>query len=169
MACAVPGQAEMVLSQGTNLAVDVSQVDGRLAIDLLGSIWIVPADGGRATILGDNLLPASRPRWSSVGNQILYQTQNGGRSQIWAVDLEGANSSKISDGTSFDQHPEWHPDGERIVFSSARGTSGFDIWETYLNKNFPKNNFKSLFRLHKITSSLYVTLHSKCGKSLLIL
>ncbi len=132
MACAVPGQAEMVLSQGTNLAVDVSQVDGRLAIDLLGSIWIVPADGGRATILGDNLLPASRPRWSSVGSQILYQTQNGGRSQIWAVDLEGANSSKISDGTYFDQHPEWHPDGERIVFSSARGTSGFDIWETDL-------------------------------------
>ncbi len=122
----------MVLSQGTNLAADVSAFDGRLAIDLLGSIWIVPADGGQAKILSDNLLPAGRPRWSPDGGQILYQTQSAGKSKIWAIDLDGAKSSKISGAMYFDQHPEWHPDGERIVFSSARGTSGFDIWETDL-------------------------------------
>jgi len=122
----------MVLSQGTNLAADVSAFDGRLAIDLLGSIWIVPADGGQAKILSDNLLPAGRPRWSPDGGQILYQTQSAGKSKIWAIGLDGAKSSKISGATYFDQHPEWHPDGERIVFSSARGTSGFDIWETDL-------------------------------------
>lgn len=130
--CAAPAQGEIVLSQGTNLAADVSSIDGRLAIDLLGSIWIVPADGGQAKILSDNLLPVRRPRWSPDGSQILYQTQSAGKSQIWAVDLDGAKSSKISEGTYFDQHAEWHPDGERIVFSSARGTSGFDIWETDL-------------------------------------
>jgi len=130
--CAAPAEAEMVLSQGTNLAADVSAFDGRLAIDLLGSIWIVPADGGQAKILSDNLLPAARPRWSPDGGQILYQTQSAGKSKIWAIDLDGAKSSKISGAMYFDQHPEWHPDGERIVFSSARGTSGFDIWETDL-------------------------------------
>jgi len=130
--CATPAEAEMVLSQGTNLAADVSAFDGRLAIDLLGSIWIVPADGGQAKILSDNLLPAGRPRWSPDGGQILYQTQSAGKSKIWAIGLDGAKSSKISGATYFDQHPEWHPDGERIVFSSARGTSGFDIWETDL-------------------------------------
>ena len=122
----------MVLSQGTNLAADVSAFDGRLAIDLLGSIWIVPAGGGQAKILSDNLLPAGRPRWSADGGQILYQTQSAGKSKIWAIDLDGAKSSKISGAMYFDQHPEWHPEGERIVFSSARGTSGFDIWETDL-------------------------------------
>ena len=130
--CAAPAEAEIVLSQGTNLAADVSAFDGRLAIDLLGSIWIVPADGGQAKILSDNLLPAGRPRWSPDGGQILYQTQSAGKSKIWAIDLDGAKSSKISGAMYFDQHPEWHPDGERIVFSSARGTSGFDIWETDL-------------------------------------
>ena len=122
----------MILSQGTNLAADVSQVDGRLAMDLLGSIWIVPADGGQAKVLSDNLLPARRPRWSPDGSRILYQTTNAGRSQIWTVNLDGTNSSKLSNGEYFDQQPDWHPDGERIVFSSARGTSGFDIWETDL-------------------------------------
>ena len=130
--CVVPCRAELVLSEGTNIGADVSQTDGRLTMDLLGSIWIVPADGGRAEILGDNLFPARRPRWSPDGNQILYQTQNAGQSQIWVVKLDDAKSSKLSHGEYFDQHPEWHPSGEKIVFSSARGTSGFDIWETDL-------------------------------------
>ncbi len=132
LACISTCHAQLLLSQGTNLAADVSPVDGRLAMDLLGGIWIVPADGGQAEVVGDNLLPARRPRWSPNGGRILYQTQNAGRSQIWAIDLGAANSTKLSDGAYFDQHPDWHPDGERVVFSSARGASGFDIWETDL-------------------------------------
>jgi hypothetical protein len=128
-----PCSAEVVLSQGTNLAADVSTVDGRLAMDLLGSIWVVPAGGGQAEVVGDNLLPARRPRWSPDGSQILYQTQNGGGNQMWAVGLNGGESSKLSEGEFNDQQPDWHPDGERIVFSSARGSSGFDLWETDLD------------------------------------
>jgi hypothetical protein len=129
LAFAVPVQANTVLSEGTNIAADVSPVDGRLVMDLLGSIWIVPAEGGQARILSENLLPARRPRWSPNGSRILYQTHSAARSQLWVVGSDGANSSRISDGKVFDQHPEWHPDGERIVFSSASGSSGFDIWE----------------------------------------
>ena len=65
LVCVTPCDAEMILSQGTNLAADVSHVDGRLAMDLLGSIWIVPADGGQAKVLSDNLLPARRQIWQS--------------------------------------------------------------------------------------------------------
>ena len=132
MLCVATCNADMTLSQGTNLTADVSRVDGRLAMDLLGSIWIVPADGGQAEIVGDNLLHARRPRWSPDGSRILYQTQYDGRSQIWAINLDGTKSSKLSDGEYFDQQPDWHPGGERIVFSSARRSGGFDIWETDL-------------------------------------
>ncbi|MFQ6004424.1 MAG: amidohydrolase family protein [Woeseia sp.] len=129
IACIASARAEIVLQQGTNLSADVSTVDARLAIDLLGSIWIVPADGGQAKILSDNLLPAKRPRWSPDGNRILYQTLNAGKGQIWTIDLDGNISKKISRGIYFDHQPDWHPDGERVVFSSARGTTGFDLWE----------------------------------------
>lgn len=36
---------------------------------------------------------------------------------------------KLSTDQYFDQHPAWHPDGDRVVFSSARGDTGFDLWE----------------------------------------
>jgi len=127
--CTGAANAETVLSQGTNLNADVSATDGRLAMDLLGSIWIVPPNGGQAKILSDNILPARRPRWSPDASRILYQTQNVGTSQVWMVDLDSAQSSKQSDGDYVDRHSDWHPDGERIVFSSARGETGFDIWE----------------------------------------
>ena len=129
---AAPCQAALVLSQGTNLNADVSAINGRIAIDLLGNIWSVPANGGQAKILSDHLLPASRPRWSLDGTHILHQTQTSNKSQVWIIDLKSTKSSKISDGMYFDQHPEWHPDGERIIFSSVRGATGFDIWEMHL-------------------------------------
>ncbi len=129
---AAPCQAALVLSQGTNLNADVSAINGQIAIDLLGNIWSVPANGGQAKILSNHLLPASRPRWSLDGTHILHQTQTSNKSQVWIIDLKSTKSSKISDGMYFDQQPEWHPDGERIIFSSVRGATGFDIWEMHL-------------------------------------
>ena len=46
LAAAVPASAQVTLTRGTNFSVDVA-ADGRLAIDLLGRIWVVPAKGRR--------------------------------------------------------------------------------------------------------------------------
>ena len=57
--------AEVYLTEGTNISVDVA-ADGRAAIDLLGGLWIVPAGGGEAEALQEGLRPAHRPRWSPI-------------------------------------------------------------------------------------------------------
>jgi hypothetical protein len=133
MLLAVPAaMAEVTLSEGTNLSADVSPIDGRIAMDLLGSIWVVPPGGGAAEKLGDGLQPAARPRWSPGGDKILYQTVSAPGSRIWMLDVAASTSTELSAGSHFDQYPEWHPSGERIVFSSARGDSGFDLWEMHL-------------------------------------
>lgn len=129
---AAPGHAEVLLAEGTNLAADVAAGHGRIAIDLLGSIWVLPGDGGDARLLSDNPLPARRPRWSPDGSRILYQTETAASAQIWAIGADGSNTTKLSGGDYFDRDADWHPDGERIVFSSARRLSGFDLWETDL-------------------------------------
>jgi len=121
-------QAQIVLTEGTNLSVDVAP-DGRVATDLLGGIWIVPMDGGEAVPLDKDLLPATRPRWSPDGASIVYQARSDNREQLWLYEFETKQSANISDGQYFDQHPSWHPDGERIVYSSDRRDTGFDLWE----------------------------------------
>lgn len=121
--------SELVLTQGTNFAVDVARQDGRIAIDLLGHIWILSARGGEAQAVGDNTGVASHPKWSPDGNSILYEVAEPGTSQIWLLDSHTGVSKVIGEPLYFDRQPSWHPDGSRIVFSSPRGQTGFDIWE----------------------------------------
>lgn len=127
-----PAAAQVVVTQGTNLSADVSRVDGRLAMDLLGSIWILPPQGGQAMLIGESPLPATRPRWSPDGRQIIYQATAAGLSQLWLLDLESAEQQEFSGADYFDRDAIWHPDGTRVTFSSDRHDSGFDIWETDL-------------------------------------
>jgi len=124
---ALPG-APVVLSEGTNISADVTS-DGRIAMDLLGSIWVLPVSGGQADIVTDNLLPAHRPRWAPQGDRILYQTESSHGVHLWILDLAQGGATQLGDDRFFSQQGAWHPDGERIVYSSARGNSGLDLWE----------------------------------------
>ena len=125
-------RAQVTLTEGTNLTAHLSPADGRIVMDLLGSIWIVPPGGGSAQKISNGLQPAARPRWAPGGDGILYQTVSVLGSRIWLLQLNPSVSRTLSDGTDFDQHPEWHPSAERIVFSSARGDRGFDLYEMHL-------------------------------------
>jgi hypothetical protein len=127
-----PVSAQVTLTEGTNLTAHLSPPDGRIAMDLLGSIWILPPGGGAAQKVSNGLQPAARPRWSPQGDKILYQTASVLGSRIWLLQLNPSASTTLSDGSDFDQHPEWHPSGKRIVFSSARGERGFDLYEMHL-------------------------------------
>lgn len=125
-------RADVILSKGENFAVDVSSVDGRIAMDLLGSIWILPASGGQAELATDGLLPASRPRWSPDGKQVLYQTVSADGISLWILDVATKTSRRVSAPALHNQLASWHPDGTRIVYASGRNNDGFDIWETDL-------------------------------------
>jgi hypothetical protein len=124
-----PSSAQLVLTEGTNMTVDISAVDGGIAIDLLGRLWIVPPDGGDAVHVGSDITPAKNPRWSPDGRQILYQSLTPGQSDLRLLDVNTGGSKALLDTQYFDQHAAWHPGGARIVFSSERGDSGFDLWE----------------------------------------
>ncbi len=119
---------DVVLTEGTNLGIDVAS-DGRIAIDLLGGIWVIPRYGGEARVIAAELPPASRPRWSPDDKALVYQSSTAAGVGVRLLRLDGRRDEAVSDTRYPDQHPDWHPGGERIVFSSARDGRGFDIWE----------------------------------------
>ncbi len=123
--------AEITLTEGTNIGVDVA-IDGRLVFDLADGLWVLPAGGGVAVAVDDGEHAAERPRWSPAADRIAYQARSDGVEQLFLLDPDTRTSERVSRGGFSDQHPAWHPDGDRLVFSSDRRTSGLDLWETDL-------------------------------------
>lgn len=128
---AAPLAAQQTVTRGSNLAVDIA-VDGRVAIDLAGDIWIVPPGGGTARAITANLGSAQRPRWSPDGSQIVYQALADGTTGLFVYDLATSDSRSLGRGATFDIHPAWHPSGERVIYSSDATGTGFDLWEVDL-------------------------------------
>ncbi|MDX1516176.1 MAG: amidohydrolase family protein [Woeseiaceae bacterium] len=120
-------RADVVVSEGTNISVDVAQ-DGRHVIDLLGSLWIVPATGGDAVPLYDDLGVMRRPRWSPDDAAIVFERQTPAGSDVLLLHVQSGDSETLTPEGSTGRQPEWHPGGERIVYSSAGG-GGLDLWE----------------------------------------
>ena len=120
--------AQETVTKGDDLAVDVA-LDGRLAIDLLDSIWVLPAGGGEAEKISAIQTPASRPRWSPLDDALVYQTTINGLDQIQLYRFASGLITNVGDSNHLNQHASWHPLGERILFSSDRHQSGFDLWE----------------------------------------
>ena len=125
---AAAAPAQVSLTRGTNFTIDVA-ADGRIVFDLLGEIRVIPPGGGVAQPLRGAPPAASRPRWSPDGQSIVFQAREDGQERLWRYQAGASSAARVSTGQYFDQQPSWHPDGDRIVYSSARGDTGFDLWE----------------------------------------
>ena len=128
LACCQTGAAQVTLTEGADISVDVA-ADGRIVMDLLGGIWVVPAKGGSAEPLNAGVLPAERPRWSPDASAIVFEARAEQRSGLYLYDFASDGVRALGDGHYSDREPDWHPNGERVVFASQRHDSGLDLWE----------------------------------------
>ncbi|HUE63440.1 MAG TPA: amidohydrolase family protein [Rhizomicrobium sp.] len=103
------------------MAVAVSPDGKWLAMDLQGSIWMLPAGGGTARRVTDVFNDARQPVWSPDGKTIVFFGYRDGGYHLWSVRPDGTDQRELTRGAFDDREPAFSHDGSRIAFSSDRG------------------------------------------------
>jgi hypothetical protein len=120
--------ADVTISEGTNITIDVAG-NGSVVTDLVGGLWLVPAEGGDAERLPDQPHPARNPRFSADGERVAYVAEQGQATELWVYDLASRSTLPVAAELPSYEHPDWHPAGDRIAFAADRDGDGLAIWE----------------------------------------
>lgn len=115
------GKVRFTVDEASDFSANPAPDGESLLIDLQGSLWTVPAAGGKARRITPDLFEAMRPDWSPDGHQIAAQAYDGGMWHIWLLSADGKRKRQLTSGDYDDSFPRWSPDGGRIAFLSARG------------------------------------------------
>jgi imidazolonepropionase-like amidohydrolase/Tol biopolymer transport system component len=114
-------------SESSIRELDLSPDGKQLIFDLLGDIYTVPVEGGKATILTKGDAWDVRPVWSPDGKQVAFISDRNGSDQAFVVDYDPKsvpiavgprNTSKSSgyrEREGFTQAVEWMPDGQSLI------------------------------------------------------
>lgn len=127
-------------TEGTWMSVDVSPDGETIAFDLLGDIYLMPIEGGKARNLTSGVAWDMQPRFSPDGETVAFTSDRTGKNgkggdNIWTIDVDGDPESltQITQETfRLLNGAAWSPDGEYIVarkhFTSRRSLGAGEMW-----------------------------------------
>jgi imidazolonepropionase-like amidohydrolase/Tol biopolymer transport system component len=124
---------EFETTEGTWMNLDVSPDGEEIVFDLLGNIYVMPIDGGDATVIRESLAYEIQPRFSPDGSKISFTSDAGGGDNIWVMNSDGSDPRQITD-ESFRllNNAFWTPDGNYLVarkhFTSGRSLGAGELW-----------------------------------------
>jgi Tol biopolymer transport system component len=110
-------EVDFTTDEGTWMSVDISP-DGRWVVfDMMGHVYRLRAEGGKAETLTQASGAALNyhPRISPDGQSIAFISDRGGQANLWVMDLDGGNPRPVfEDPVSRMTMPSWSPDGKYI-------------------------------------------------------
>ncbi len=115
-------KAEFTATEGTWISLDVSPDGQAIVFDLLGDLYTLPIEGGKATRITKGMAFDAQPRFSPDGESIVFISDRSGGDNVWTMRLDFTDTTQITRGnTSLYLSPEWMPDGEHIIVSRSTG------------------------------------------------
>ena len=128
-----PITANLDVTEGTWLSLDVSPDGSTIVFDLLGDIYSVPMTGGDATPVTSGHGWDMQPRFSPDGTQIAFTSDRAGGDNIWIQSLATGEARQLTyEDFRLLNNPTWSPDGQYIAarkhFTTSRSLGTGEIW-----------------------------------------
>lgn len=124
-------------SEGTWMNLDVSPDGKTIVFDLLGDIYSIPVNGGKAQTLRTGLPFEVQPRYSPDGQSISFTSDAGGGDNIWIMKADGSESRQVTkEDFRLLNNASWMPDGNFLVarkhFTSGRSLGAGEMWQYHI-------------------------------------
>lgn len=114
-------------------SLDITPDGANIVFDMLGDIYIMGINGGKARALTQDIAWNIQPSVSPDGKRIAFSSDRDGLSNIWTMNIDGSDLKQVSKEKQNIMHsPKWSPDGEYIVANkgimSSRSIPAGEIW-----------------------------------------
>jgi Tol biopolymer transport system component/imidazolonepropionase-like amidohydrolase len=129
---------EFDTDEGTWMSVDVSPDGKKIVFDLLGDIYIMPIDGGKATLLSGGTPYETQPRFSPDGSKISFTSDREGCDNIWIMDVDGKNPHSLTkEKDRQTNNAVWMPDGQYLIarkhYRNTRSLGAGEMWMYHIS------------------------------------
>lgn len=113
----------------------------QIAFSWQGDLWLVPAQGGRATRLTAHPAVERFPVWSRDGSLIAFASNRHGTNDVFVMPVDrSAAPTRLTFASTGDTPQCFMPDGESVLFTSQRyeGVSrGMQLWTVSISGGTP--------------------------------